>query len=226
MKQRLFFRLAATVACVTPSYLAAQDHDAQLWPALNANLDLGGNATLQTQAVARFGDDAGGLYELEFQGDLDVAAGDGVRVGGGYVYLPAFNRGDVTSTEQRVRQHVTVRVGEVLGGRVEARLRLEQRWRDDGDDVAFRLRPYIVWTRPIGPDGLVLRLWHESFINLNDTDWGGQARYARSRNQVSLRRKLGAAVTGELGYVSQYDLSSTGPDRLIHALAAAVTFDF
>jgi hypothetical protein len=218
---------AAALACwcaAAPAH--AQDEDAQLWTATTANFDLGNDTTFSAQVVARFSDAAEGLSELQLQGDFEKEVRDGLSVGAGYSYVPRYDLGRLTSREHRTRQQVSTRLGEVLGGQVEGRVRLEQRWRDDGEDLMLRLRLRLMWTRKIGPEDLSVRLSHESFAQLNDTDWGGEARYSRMRNQVSLRRKFGEVLTGELGYLNQYSLSGSGSDELVHALTVATTFDF
>ena len=227
MKLHLSSAASAAFACFLAAAPAqAQEEDAQLWTSATARLDVGDDTSLSTQIVARFSDAANGLNEMQLQADLEKGVREGLRIGAGYSYVTRHDQREVTSREHRIRQQVSVGLGEVLGGRVEGRLRLEQRWRDDGDDLMLRLRPRLMWTLPIGPNDLDLRLWSESFIQLNDTDWGGEARYARVRNQVSLRRSLGRSVTGEVGYLNQYNLSETGPDQLAHALTFAMSFDF
>jgi len=216
---------AAALVCVAaPAY--AQDDDWQLWTTATANFDLGDETTFSPQLVMRFGDEAEGLSELQLQADVEKEVQDGLSLGGGYSYINRYDRGRVTSREHRTRQQVRMRIGEVLGGRVEGRVRLEQRWREGREDLMLRLRGRLTWTRKIGPQDLALRLGHESFVQLNDTDWGGEARYSRMRNQVSLRRKLGDALTGEAGYLNQYDFSDRGSDKIVHAATFALTYDF
>jgi hypothetical protein len=217
---------AAVAAVVLPAPARAQEIDTQLWSTTTASFDLGNDLTFIGQFVARFSDDADGVSELQYQGDLELELREGLRVGGGYSYVPRYDQGDLTTREHRIRQQVSARLGSLAGGRVEGRLRLEQRWRDDGDDTALRLRPRVTWTRPIGPNDLALRLSHESFIFLNDTDWAGEAGYNRMRNQASLRRKLGSSATGELGYLNQYDLQPGRRDRMAHVLTLGLSFDF
>jgi hypothetical protein len=216
---------AVVLSCLAGAAPAhAQEEDAQLWTSATADFELGEDTNFTSQAVARFSDAAEGLAERQLQVDLETGVGGALRVGGGYSYVTRYEDGELASREHRVRQQVSAELGEVLGGRIEGRLRLEQRWRDDGDDVMLRLRPRLSWAREIGRDDLELRLWHESFIQLNDTDWGGEAGYARLRNQVSLRRSLAKSVAGEVGYLSQYSLSGQGPDELVHALTVAISF--
>lgn len=217
---------AALACCVAATPALAQEEDSQLWTSTTAKFDLGDDMSFATQVVARFSDAADGLSELQLQADAENELRGGLSLGAGYSYVTRYERGELTSREHRIRQQVSARLGEALGGRVEGRLRLEQRWRDDGEDVMLRLRPRLMWTRPIGPDKLELRLWSESFIQLNHTDWGGEAGYSRLRNQVSLRRSLAESVTGEVGYLNQYSVADSGPDQLVHALSVALSFDF
>ncbi len=217
---------AAVACCYATAPAHAQDEDAQLWTSTTANFDLGADTPFSAQVVVRLSDEAEGPSELQFQGDVETEVGEGLQVGAGYSYVPRYDRGHLTSREHRTRQQVSAQLGEVLGGRLQSRVRLEQRWRDDGEDMMLRLRGRLMWTKPIGPKELSVRLWHESFVQLNDTDWGGQARYSRARNQLSLRRKLGEVLTGELGYLNQYSISDSGPDELVHALTVALTIDF
>lgn len=213
---------ASALAAAFPAY--AQDADAQLWTATTATLPLDDDTEFAASLVARFGDAANGPTQLQFGLDLDRSIGDGLRLGIGYSYVPSYDQGRVTTREHRIRQQVSGTVARIGGGELAGRLRLEQRWRDDGEDTKFRLRPRITWTRPLGPDGFALRLLHESFVNLNDTDWGDEARYDRMRNQVALRHRLAPGVTGETGYLNQYIFQGARPDEVDHALTLALSF--
>ncbi len=221
---RSLLPLLASIAWAAPALAA--EHDPQLWTASTAEFDLGGDVGAAAQFVARFGDDANGPSELQYQADLSWEAQPGLVLDAGYSHVVRYQDGDVTTREHRVRQQVAVGLGEALGGKIEARARLEQRWRDDSDDTLHRLRTRLAWSRPIGPDGLSLRLWSEGFFHLNDTDWGREARFARVRSQVSLRRKFGDALTGEVGYLHQYDRARGREDAFVHALSLAFSYGF
>jgi hypothetical protein len=217
---------AALATCMAAVPAHAQDEDSQLWTTTTASFDLDDDTTFAAQFVARFSDAAEGLSELQIQADVETGAREGAKLGAGYSYIPRYDQGRLTSREHRIRQQVSASLGTVLGGRLEGRLRLEERWRDDGDDMMLRLRGRLMWTKQIGPQDLAVRVGHESFLQLNDTDWGGEAGYSRMRNQLSLRRKLGEKMTGELGYLNQYDFSDAGSDKIAHVLTFALTFDF
>jgi hypothetical protein len=208
------------IALATPA--AGQEQDGQLWTQMTATTGVG-EFDLGAHFIARAGDAADGIYQLQFGVDGERAVGGGIKAGVGYSYVPSYEDGELATREHRIRQQLSVPLGRVGGGEVAGRLRLEQRWRDDGDDVQFRLRPRVTWTHPIGPQGLAVRLLHESFINLNDTDWGAEARYDRMRNQVALRRDLAAGLTGEVGYLNQYGFGGEQADKMDHALTLAIT---
>lgn len=221
---RIVTVLAAAMLFASPAY--AQNEDGQIWTSTSVDIALGGDFTLGTEFVARFSDDADGVSELQFAGDLEWESPGGATLSGGYSYVPRYNQGVQLTREHRTRQSVSVGLGNVLGGEIEGRARLEQRWRNDGDDVMLRLRGRLTWTRPVGPSGLAVRLQHESFAHLNATDWGGDARFDRVRNSLMLRRKFGDNVTGEIGYLNQWGFVSGGPDQVIHAANLGLSFSF
>ncbi len=218
--------LAAAMLALLPAPAWAQDEDSQLWLTTSADVPLGGDFTLATQFVARFSDKADGVSELQFSSDLEYETPGGTTLSGGYSYVPRYNQGNQITREHRTRQSVSAGLGSLLGGEVEGRVRLEQRWRSDGDDVMLRLRGRLTWTRPIGPSGLAVRLQHESFAHLNETDWGGDARFDRVRNALFLRRKFGDRITGEIGYLNQWGFVAGGPDQVIHAANLGLSFSF
>jgi hypothetical protein len=201
---------------------SAQVADTQVWGQTTVTADLGA-WDFGGHVIARAGDAADGIYQLQFGVDVEREVGEGATGGIGYSYVPSYDQGRLTTREHRIRQQLSFELGKLAGGSVAARLRLEQRWRDDGEDIKFRLRPRLSWTRPIGPDDLAVRLQHESFINLNATDWGGESRYDRMRNQIALRRALGGGLTGEVGYLNQYIFQGDRPDEVDHALTFALT---
>ena len=223
--RRLSLLTFGAAACLAAP-AKAQESDAQIWTRTTVNLPLSHDLTLGAHLIARAGDAADGFNQLQFGADLDLEAAEGIRVGVGYSYVPSFDQGRLTTREHRIRQQVSIGLGTLAGGDLAARLRLEQRWRDDGDDLKLRLRPRITWTRPLGPDGLALRLAHESLYNLNDTDWGEEARYDRMRNSIGLRRRIGPVVTAEAGYLNQYIFAGDRPDEVDHAFNIGLTFDF
>jgi hypothetical protein len=221
-------RTIATVALImlTAVPAAAADPDAQVWTQTTLEAGVGDGFTIGAHMIARFSEEQGSLAQAQYGVDADRRVAGGLRLGVGYSYVPSYEDGRLATREHRMRQQALIDLGEVGGGELAMRMRLEQRWRDDGDDIKLRFRPRVTWTRPIGPEGLAVRLMHESFYNVNDTDWGGESRYDRMRNQVALRRDFGPVVTGEFGYLNQYRFGRGEPDGVDHALTLSLTFGF
>lgn len=107
--------------------------------------------------------------------------------------------------------------GQVLGGQITMRTRLEQRSINIGDDLGVVLRFATKYVRPISADGdtsLIVGL--EPFVDLQDTDWGGDAGIGQNRTYLGLGRRISNKLTLEVGYMHQYIFRDTGEDRLNH----------
>lgn len=219
---------AGVLAALTFALPAAAQSDPQLWTTLEAEGELGGDFGWDAELVARFGDDAGGLYEIEAGGFVTWELSDAVTLGGGYAYVPTYEDGDLDAREHRPRQQIEVKIARLGGGDVAVRGRLEQRFRSDGDDLGWRLRTRIAWSPPlaVGENAPRLRLWHESFIGLNDTDWGQFGGYNRSRSFAGVQFGLVGKVELEVGYVHQLTLSDSGPDETAHVFSIGIGTSF
>lgn len=219
------YAFCAVAALCLASPALAQEQDQELWLLGAASAPVGENTEFEFDTVARFGNDAGGLYELELNTLLNHEIGGGISIGGGYTRNIGYSRGDVTNTENRLRAQVGV-AGEVGKLKLSGRVRVEARFRNDGDDIGYRLRPQIKASLPLGgPFGLVLS--HESFIPLNDTDWRQNAGYDRMRNFAGLNIKASKAVAFELGYMNQYAFrAAPARDVMDHALSIGTSLSF
>lgn len=212
---------AAALLCV-PAAAQAQDQDAQLWTSLSAEVEVAPDLSFTSGVHVRASELREGIYQIQIAGDVAYDAG-GAELSVGYSHIPNYERGALVTRENRIRQQVSIPLGRIGGGSLSGRVRLEQRWRDDGEDLKFRLRPALTYSLPVGA-GTSIRLGHESFFNLNETDWGPDAGYDRMRNQLSVRRGLGDGVTGEVGYLNQYIFGRDDPDEMDHALTVAIGF--
>jgi len=203
----------------TPAW--ARDEDQQLWLKGAVSVGLGDRMKLDLDAENRFGNDSNGLDEVELGSMVTYAAAKGVAIGGGYVRSIDYMDGDVSRTEDRLRVHFGVS-GTVGPAKLSGRVRLEHRQRSDGDDAGFRLRPQIKATLPVdGPFSLVAS--HESFILLNDTDWGQRSGYQRMRNFAGVAWRASERWSVEAGYMNQYDFGrNRAPDAMTNALSVSV----
>lgn len=214
--------LICVFSLLLPTAALAQEEDQELWLTGAASVKLGERTKFEFDTVSRFGNDPGGLYEVEINTLVAHEVAKGITIGGGYVRNINYSRGTVTRTEDRLRAQVGLS-GNAGSVKLSGRLRIEQRWRSDGDDTGYRLRPQIKATLPFGDSDFSLVGSHESLIPLNDTDWGEEAGYDRMRNFVGVNWKASKLVSIETGYLNQYRFGRGGDrDVMDHALAVSV----
>lgn len=204
---------------VVPAF--AQEHDSELWLTGQGQIALDKKTRIETEITSRMSDDSGGLYEIEIAGGAARTVGNGFSIGGAYVRTINYSRGSVTRTEDRFRVQAgwSGALGKV---KLSTRARLEHRSRSDGDEIGYRLRPQVKASLPVGgPYSLFAS--HESFIPLDDTDWGQRAGYERMRNAVGLAWKASDALSIEVGYLNQYNFGrNRDPDVVDHAAAVTI----
>lgn len=213
----LFFSSAAA--------MAAND-DSQVWTQASANVKLAEKWRLSGEVVGRFSDNRNGLYEIEATALLGYRLSKNVTLWGGYVHDPQYSGGDFTVMEHRAREQVTFdNVGKVGSGKLSARIRMEQRWRDGIDGTGWRLRPYAKLSFPL-KGKTALNLSNETFINLNKNSFQKQSGLDRMRNLVSISTPLAKTLTGEAGYLNQYGFVRGGTDTMDHVAYFALSASF
>ncbi|QDX26525.1 DUF2490 domain-containing protein [Sphingomonas suaedae] len=214
--------LLALPLLILASPALAQEEDSEVWLTGGAGIAVGENSEIDFEAVSRFSDDSGGLYEAEFMGGFTQTVAKGVSIHGGYVRVVSYSRGDVTRGEDRFRVQLGLS-GDAGPVRLSGRLRLEHRSASTGDDTAYRFRPQIKASLPLGDSDFSLVASHESLIPLNDTDWGERAGYDRMRNLAGVSWKASDAIGVEIGYLNQYRFGrGTRRDTMDHVLSLSV----
>jgi hypothetical protein len=114
--------------------------------------------------------------------------------------------------EHRAREQVTFDGFAKLGkGKLNGRIRLEQRWREHVDGTGWRLRPYLKYSLPIAGK-TALNLSSEPFINFNKTPFQKRTGLDRVRNLVTVSTPLFKGVSGEVGYMNQHGFVRRAPD--------------
>ncbi|MCM8729626.1 DUF2490 domain-containing protein [Hephaestia sp. GCM10023244] len=223
---RTLLMVAPLLALALPAH--AQTTDSQVWTTVEASTRLDDGLKLTLEAVGRFGDDAGGLYEAEFGGWLGFDVGGGVTISTGYVRVPGYAHGALSKMEDRPRQQISFPLGRIGGGTLSGRVRLEERLRRDGDDIGLRLRPQIKYALPLSAGSkTALVLSHESFIQVNDTDWGQTSGYARMRNAIGIKTPINKQIAVEAGYLNQYDFGMHGArDKMAHVATVSLSLGF
>ena len=128
--------------------------------------------------------------------------------------------------EERIWQQASYTLAELPAGRLTARTRLEQRFRETGDDTGGRLRQMVRFTHPIKGSPFSLVAQGEVFVNLNDTDWGQRAGFDQNRAFVGGAWQASKVMRVELGYMNQRIRVANGPDRNNNNLSLTTAFSF
>jgi hypothetical protein len=208
-----------------PAAALATEHDGQLWIKLGVSAELADGIDLELETNQRFSEDRDGHYESQYLAVVGVEIAEGVTLTAGVNRVLSLSESHVLNTEWRPRQQVSFPIAPLGRGRLAGRVRLEQRFRSDGDDVGHRVRPKISYTLPLR-DRVAIKFAHESYLNLNTTDFGQEAGYERMRNSVALTFPIGGSVEAEFGYLSQHRFNGDDPDLIEHVLTTGLSVAF
>lgn len=222
---RLLSLVAATAMILLPGEALARD-DGQIWLTAGAAIKLDDKWRLSEDIVARFSNNRSGLYEIEASTLLNFKVAEDVTLAAGYVHNPQYSDGDFTVLERRAREQVTLdNLAKIGTGKLSARFRMEQRWRENTDGTGWRMRPYLKFSLPLrGKTSLILS--NETFVNLNTTAFQRQDGLDRMRNQVSINTPLLKNVSLEVGYLNQHGFVRGGEDTSDHVASAAISASF
>ena len=207
----LRLRALALLTLLIPAAASASS-DSQIWGTANANIKLADKWRLSEEVVTRFSDNKNGLYEIEAVTMLGFRPVKDVTLSVGYVHNPQYSGGDFTVMEHRAREQVSVDNFAKLGpGKLSARARFEQRWREGVDGTGWRFRPYLKYSLPL-MGKTALNLSTEPFFNLGTTSFQKTDGLDRVRNLVTISSPISKRVNGEFGYMNQHGFVRNGED--------------
>ena len=222
-------RLSLLSLCILGSAFwtapAQAREDSQFWASGNVNVKLSDKWRLQQELTTRFSDDRNGLYEVESVTMLGYRVAKDVTLAAGYVHNPQYSGGDFTVMEHRAREQVTFdSVARIGSGKLSARLRMEQRWREHADGTGWRMRPYVKFSLPLAKGSKTsLVLASETFVNLNTTSFQKQDGLDRMRNFIGINTPVTKTVSAELGYLNQHGFVRGGEDTSDHVASVSLS---
>lgn len=221
-------KLFAAIAALAVPAVAHATEDNQLWTGASATVKLGDHWRFSQEVIARVSDDRDGLYEVEMNSLIGYKLSKAVTVWAGYTHDPNYNAGKFAVMEHRGRQQVTFdNVLKIGPGNLSARLRLEERWREGVDGTAWRLRPYLKYVLPLKEGGkTALVLSHESFIDLNTTNFQRVEGEERMRNLIAITTPLARNVNVEIGYLHQHGFRPDAEDANDNVASLSLGFSF
>ena len=217
--------IAVLALCFAIAPALAQAQDEQLWTKLDASTKLFEGIELVLETNQRLSDDLGGLYESQYSAAVGIELSKGVTLTGGVNRVVSVRNGRVSNTEWRPRQQVSFPITMLGGGKLAGRVRFEQRFQSNGQDVGHRVRPEVTYALPLS-EALDLRFAHESYFNLNTADFGQVAGYERMRNSATLSFPIVERMHAEVGYMNQYRFNGDDRDLMEHALTTGLSIRF
>ncbi|MEM6413677.1 MAG: DUF2490 domain-containing protein [Pseudomonadota bacterium] len=188
------------VAASTP---AKAEDSFQLWSALfvNGPVKDDSNLLLWFDGHARSMDGVDGLGVSILRPGVGYRLSDNLSGWVGYARVEARQDGAPDVIEDRIWQQATYNFGTVLGGRLSGRSRLEQRFFNTGSDTAWRWRQFFRYDRPFVDTPFRFVLWNETFIDLNDTDFGIESGFGQNRTFIGAGWQFSKPVRVEAGYL-------------------------
>ena len=105
-----------------------------------------------------------------------------------------------------------------MGGKLSGRTRREQRFRDSDGDTGLRLRQFFRWARKLPNSDFSLVLWNETFVGLNDADWGQRQGFGQNRAFLGFAWHADSKLRAEVGYLSNI-IDTPGGDLDNHNLS-------
>lgn len=228
MRPTLGLFLSAMVALAALPTAARASEDEQLWTVASATVKISDKWRFSQEMVGRFSNDRDGLYEIEMNALIGYKVSKNVTLWAGYTHDPNYAAGDFTVMEHRGRQQVTFdNIVKIGPGQLSARLRLEERWREGVDGTAWRVRPYVKYVLPFKEGGkTALVLSHESFIDLNTTNFQRVEGEERMRNMIAITTPLAKNVNAEFGYLHQHGFRPDADDSNDNVASLAISFSF
>ncbi|MDZ7628540.1 MAG: DUF2490 domain-containing protein [Parvularculaceae bacterium] len=208
---------AMTLSMTAPSH-AQDESDFQAWSAvfLTARPAETSRLLLWFDGHARFRDDAGDLGVSILRPGVGWRVSDGLDLWTGYARVVSRSDGAADVEEHRLWQQATYPVTGILGGRLTGRTRLEQRFRDSGEDTGWRVRQFVRWERRIEGSPFSVLAADELFINVNDADWGQQSGFDQNRLFIGGALRLSKWSRFEGGYLNNIINLAGSDDRMNH----------
>jgi hypothetical protein len=168
-------------------------------------------------AQARYFDIGSGINQWLVRPGIGYSINDNMNGWVGYARFRTRNAAGDVADENRYWQQLDWVAGRWNGGRVTMRVRLEQRSISVGDDIGFVARFMAKYTRPVGDSGRTnLLIGIEPFVDLRDTDWGGDSGLGQNRVFIGIGRSLSDGIAIEAGYMNQYIWRDNAEDRNNH----------
>lgn len=203
----------------------AKDEDTQLWASTTLIKQIAPQWSAQLELHARFFDDISGLGQRMIRPSVTYKLDNGLTLTGGYFHGLNNPVNGSSTIEHRLWEQVGYTFLENDAVKLSGRTRLEQRVVESRNDTGWRLRQQLRAEGPIVKDKLEWLVWNETFIGLNETEWGQRAAFDQTRNYFGFDVPVSKNVAVEPGYLNQY-VFRNGEDQMNHVGSVTVNIKF
>jgi Protein of unknown function (DUF2490) len=211
------YLIAAIVGALPTAAASKPVEDVQLWSSLIVTGTVVGDIVYQGEVQSRIVDNISRYGQTQVRGAVGVKANDDVTLFIGYARFDIDNAGTRDGAENRLYQQASVRLGDVLGGTLATRIRLEERWIRGVSGTSWRYRQQLRYQRPFRKDGPALIVASEIFFTLNSKVGGPRGGFDQVRGLVGVSVPVSKAVSIDAGYQPIY-MRANGRDRLNHTV--------
>lgn len=199
--------------------MAAED-DARLWAVASAGVPIWDRISGDFMLQTRVSDDIGELERVVLRPWLSARLADGFSASLGYD--AHFIEEPSDSVEHRIWEQLSL--SHALGSLgLSHRARLEQRFIEDIDGVALRLRYLLRLSHDLGTPKWYASVANEVFLDLNSPDTLPDSGFGEDRASAVIGHRAGAHLRLEAGYQLQY-VDRNGQDAANHTLLLGVRF--
>ncbi len=144
----------------------------------------------------------------------------------GYDTVVSHPDGQSAQRENRLWEQLQYQFDAVADLTFTSRTRLEQRRREDSEEIGHRWRQMVRMTAPVS--GHPQWLWvasNELFIQLNQTEWGARRGIDQNRFFIGAQWRFSDVSNVESGYLHQY-VNTRTVDRENHVWMTTLRFNF
>lgn len=212
---------ALILSVVATSAAAQTTHDGRGWVNLTAMGSVKDRLIYFAEVQTRTRDGADEYDQLLLRPAIGWKVSDTLSLYQGYARVISNPVRGRDTFEDRSFQQASWAPGKVGPLSVSLRFRLEQRWRQDGEDTGWRGRAMARFALPLQEDGKGAKLlgWAEPFVALNTTDWGARRGFDQLRSFAGLELPAGGKSTAEIGYLNQLVDRPAGARDMNHVVS-------
>ena len=229
------WRVAALVCCLlggargAQAQVASQDllTDERVWftLAFQSRADAPGHWRWSFENIARSRDGVSTLDNAAIRPLLNYVINKHSTVGGGYAYVVYWPAGKAEYAEHRAFEQY-IFTSKIPTGSFTLRERLEQRFVEQNDGTAWRLRQQFRYNHPLKAGGPVALVgYDELFVHFNETKLFKQG-VEQNRIFGGISDTINKTLRFEVGYLNQYAPGHGSAAKMNHILSTNLAIGF